>query len=43
MWAQGKTEGIQIEVSDASVAQKISERHNVRSLYSINISQLLPR
>jgi hypothetical protein len=36
-------EGIHIEVSNASVAQEISERHNVRSAYSINISQLLPR
>jgi hypothetical protein len=32
-----------MEVSNASVAQKISERHNVRSPYSINISRLLPR
>jgi hypothetical protein len=36
-------EGIHIEVSNASVAQKISERPNVRSAYSINISRLLPR
>jgi hypothetical protein len=27
-----------MEVSNASVAQKISERHNVRSPYSTNIS-----
>jgi hypothetical protein len=32
-----------MELSNASVAQKISERHNVRSSYNINISRLLPR
>jgi hypothetical protein len=37
MWAQGKTEGIHIEVSNARVAQKISERHNVRSANYIDI------
>jgi hypothetical protein len=37
MWAQGKIKGIHIEVSNASVAQKISERHHVRSAYSIDI------
>jgi hypothetical protein len=37
MWARGKTEEIHIEVSNASVAQKISERHNVRSAYCIDI------
>jgi hypothetical protein len=30
-------EGIHIEVSNASATQKISERHNVRSAYSIDI------
>jgi hypothetical protein len=30
-------EGIHIEVSNASVAQKISERPNVRSAHSIDI------
>jgi hypothetical protein len=30
-------EGIHIEVSNASVAQKISKRHNVRSVYNLDI------
>jgi hypothetical protein len=34
---RSKTEGIHIEVSNASVVQKISEHHNVRSVYSIDI------
>jgi hypothetical protein len=34
----GKTEGTHIEVSNASAAKKISECHNVRSVYSIDIS-----
>jgi hypothetical protein len=32
MWAQGQNGGNNIEVSNASVAQKIFERHNVRIL-----------
>jgi hypothetical protein len=36
-------EGIHIEVSNASAAQKTSEHHNVCSPYSIDISRLLPR
>jgi hypothetical protein len=34
---RGKTKGIHREVSNASVAQKISERHNVRTTHSIDI------
>jgi hypothetical protein len=44
MWAQEQNGGEYIvEVSNASIAQKISERHNIRSPYSIDISRLLPR
>jgi hypothetical protein len=32
-----KTKGIHIDVSNASVAQKISGRHNVRSAHSIDV------
>jgi hypothetical protein len=38
---RGKTEGIHIEVSNACVAQKISERHNVRSAYSVDMPRCL--
>jgi hypothetical protein len=34
-------EGIHIEVYNASVAQKISERHNVCSAYSVDMSRCL--
>jgi hypothetical protein len=37
MWAQGQNGGNNIEVSNASVAQKISEHHNVHSGYGIDI------
>jgi hypothetical protein len=37
MQAQGQDRGNNIEVSNASVAQKISERHNVHSEYGIDI------
>jgi hypothetical protein len=36
-WAQGQNGGNNIEVSNARVAQKISERHNVHSAYGIDI------
>jgi hypothetical protein len=38
---RGKTEGIHIEVSNASVTQKISERHNVCSAYSVDMPRCL--
>jgi hypothetical protein len=37
MWAQGQNGGNNIEVANASVAQKFSERHNVHSVYGIDI------
>jgi hypothetical protein len=37
MRVQGQNGGNNIEVSNASVAQKISERHNVHSAYGIGI------
>jgi hypothetical protein len=37
MWAQGQNEGNNIEVTNASVAQKISERHHVHSADGIDI------
>ena len=37
MWAQGQNGGNNIEVSNARVAQKISEHHNVHSGYNIDI------
>jgi hypothetical protein len=40
-WAQGQNRGNNIEVSNASVAQKISERHHVHSAYCIDTLRCL--
>jgi hypothetical protein len=39
MRAQGQNGGNNIEVSNASVAQKFSEHHNVHNAYGIDISE----
>jgi hypothetical protein len=36
-WAQGQNGGNNIEVSNASIAQKIFKRHHVHSSYGIDI------